>query len=486
MLNTRRSFLGSCIGLGALAGCKALNIPGASLGGKAKLKLGVLSDVHIREMDNPDWDTRWIVKAFEYFRDNGADGVIIAGDIADQGRIHQLQNAADAWFKVFPNDTAPDGRHVEKLFVYGNHDVQGWTWGVKKEDQSKPEVLADSIGCSEESIAKTWEKCFKEKYEPIWIKDVKGYKVIGAHWDCWGNGKLEAFVKAHDAELRGSKPFFYTQHAHPKDTCFGKWSWGADGGESTAVLSKYPNAFAFSGHSHYTLVDERTVWQGSFTSINTSSMRYSSHDYNLRDTANFGGNGWGYRHWPRGHVSPAIDTYNGHQGMLVEVGDCEIVIHRRDFTWGESLGDDWVLPLRTTDGTPYDPAMRLQTREAPQFKADAKLAISYRQDEKHGEVLDVTIPHAETVAKCRVFEYEVTAVLLEDDVDLVASQKRVIAQGFNLPESKCSLNTICSFKKDELPPSAHVRFEVCPIECFGKKGAKIVSSGEIVFPAKKD
>lgn len=71
--------------MSALAGCRALNFPGASLGAKARLKLGILSDVHIREMDNPDWDTRWLVKAFEYFRDNGADGVIIAGDIADQG-----------------------------------------------------------------------------------------------------------------------------------------------------------------------------------------------------------------------------------------------------------------------------------------------------------------------------------------------------------------------------------------------------------------
>ena len=486
MMNTRRSFLGSCLGMGLLAGCRALKIPGASLGAKARLKLGVLSDVHIRDEKDPAWDTRWLVKAFEFFRDNGADGVVIAGDIADQGRVHQLQAAADAWFKVFPNDTAPDGRHVEKLFVYGNHDVLGWTWGVPEEDRKKPEVLANSIGCSPESIARTWERCFKEKYEPIWIKDVKGYKVIGAHWDCWGDGRLEAFLRAHDAELRGSKPFFYTQHAHPKDTCFGKWSWGADDGASTKALSAYPNAFAFSGHSHYTLVDERTVWQGAFTSINTSSLRYSSHDYNLRDTGNFGNNGWGYKQWERGHVSPPVDTFTGRQGMLVEVGDCEIVIHRRDFTWGESLGDDWVLPLTTADGTPYDPAKRLRTREAPQFGPGARLSLSVRQDDKHGEVVDVTIPPAETVSKCRVFEYEVTAVLLEDDVDLIACQKRVVAAGFHLPESKCALDTVCTFRKDELPPGGHLRFDVRPLECFGKKGEKISSSVEIVFPEKKD
>ena len=60
-METRRSFLGGTIALSALAGCRALNFPGASLGAKARLKLGILSDVHIREMDNPDWDTRWLI-----------------------------------------------------------------------------------------------------------------------------------------------------------------------------------------------------------------------------------------------------------------------------------------------------------------------------------------------------------------------------------------------------------------------------------------
>ena len=486
MMETRRSFLGGTIALSALAGCRALNFPGASLGAKARLKLGILSDVHIREMDNPDWDTRWLVKAFEYFRDNGADGVIIAGDIADQGRVHQLQNAANAWFKVFPDDTAPDGRHVEKLFVYGNHDVADLAWAVPKEaDRKNPEIVADVISASEQSIAMSWERCFKEKYEPIWIKNVKGYKVIGAHWNCWADGRLDAFLKSHDDELRGSRPFFYVQHAHPKDTCFGTWAWGADGGESTKALSNYPNAFAFSGHSHYPLTDERTIWQGAFTSINTSSMRYSSHDYNLRDTGNFGGNNSGYAHWPREHISPGIDTFNGgRQGMLVEVGDNAIVIHRRDFTWGESLGEDWVMPLSTRDGTHYAPAQRPATRHAPQFGNCATLELSFRKDGRHGEVADIAIPAALSVDGCRVFEYEVTAVIEEDDVELVVAQKRVIATGFHLPESKSALPTVCTFTKQELPIGARIRFEVAPLECFGKKGVPIVLPAQNIFPRK--
>ena len=48
---------------------------------------------------------------------------MVAGDIADWGLVEQLQNFATAWYKVFPNDTADDKRHVEKVFVCGNHDL---------------------------------------------------------------------------------------------------------------------------------------------------------------------------------------------------------------------------------------------------------------------------------------------------------------------------------------------------------------------------
>ena len=40
--------------------------------------------------------------------------------------VEELEAVAEAWYRVFPNDRAPDGRTVEKVFVYGNHDWQGW------------------------------------------------------------------------------------------------------------------------------------------------------------------------------------------------------------------------------------------------------------------------------------------------------------------------------------------------------------------------
>jgi hypothetical protein len=31
-------------------------------------------------------------------------------------------------------------------------------------------------------MANIWEKCFREKFSPVFSKKVKGYTFVGAHW----------------------------------------------------------------------------------------------------------------------------------------------------------------------------------------------------------------------------------------------------------------------------------------------------------------
>ena len=89
----------------------------------------------------------------------------------------------------------------------------------------------------------------------------------------------------------------------------------------------------------------------------------------------------------------------------------------------------------------------------------------------------VTFPAAETRNKCRVFEYEVQAVVVEDDVEMVACTRRAIAPDFHVPASKAGRPGACAFALADLPKGVHLRFDVRPIECFGKKGQPIHSDG---------
>ena len=76
-------------------------------------------------------------------------------------------------------------------------------------------------------MAEGWKRAFDEDYAPMYVKTVKGYKFVGVHFDLEGGyhqeGAIAAFLESHRDELAGSKPFFYTQHFHPKGTCSAPW-----------------------------------------------------------------------------------------------------------------------------------------------------------------------------------------------------------------------------------------------------------------------
>lgn len=467
MYCSRRNFLGGMASLGALAASPVLAAAAGDRQG-ALMRMGVLSDVHLK---NPgDEDT--LLKALAYFRDHGADSVLIAGDFADNGKICQAKMLADAWFKVFPDDRAPDGRHVERLFIYGNHCVSDWAWngGFKN-----PQAATEAIGYGE-NRQRVWRELFHEDYAPIWMKRVKGIPVIGAHWKDDGGTDIEDFLQRHGKEIDPKLPFVYTQHAHPRNTCFGAWAWGHDDGRSTRALSPFANAVAFSGHSHYTLTDERSVWQGEFTSINTSSLRYASTDYSLRE--NHGGNGSGFGGERRPHRMKGFDTGTGRQGMLVSYFADHLVIERREFVYGESLGPDWLVPLPAAGKFSY--AVRAAKRKAPEFADGAKVEVEMVQPAAKDDFTHIVLkfPAAHTVEDCRVSEYEATAILCEDDVELVQAQRRMMSPDHFLPAGKLIDQTSFTFAAEDLPMKGRYRFEVRPVECMGKKG-RAISSGVV-------
>ena len=242
---SRRAFIGAGGAFALLNGGCAFRAPSRLFGGGgANIRFGVISDVHIQKPG----DEEHLLKALEFFRERGADGVVVAGDIADQGRVWELKMFADAWYSVFPGDKGLYGEHVEKLFVYGNHCLEGWTWGNTY--KGRDDLAAkEAIGYGD-NRARFWEELFHEKYEPIWMKNVHGYTFIGAHWKNPDHTDIAEFLEKRGGEIDPSLPFFYIQHAHPKDTCFGSWSWGHDDGSSTKALRPYRMARRVYVHKH--------------------------------------------------------------------------------------------------------------------------------------------------------------------------------------------------------------------------------------------
>lgn len=470
----RRSFLKHSA---AIAGVMCMDMPTFAekikTFGDVKLKIGILSDVHIATEEN----VPMLRKAFEYFRDKEVDGVLVAGDIADWGWESQFKMFADCWFSVFPKDKLPNGKHVERLFCYGNHDMRTAKQVIKKYKTDPAKSEAEAIIPRKEEV---WKKYFKEKFSPIYMKDVKGYKFIGAHFDGFlGIQQLDDYLQSVKGEIGGSRPFFYFQHMHPKDTCSAPWTWGQDDGKTTAALSKFPNAISFSGHSHTPLADERTIWQGAFTSVGTGSLSY---------LYPFGGRENSMVCLSKENVNtqmPRMKCQDGKNGMLMTVYADKITLQRHDFVYDDEVGDNWVisLPYEGERGLAFD--TRANKSIAPQFAADARVTTTEGHGaDRHKQEHDQIIVHFPTAHRKgdapRAFDYEIQAEVHDVDFDKIALTKRVYSPKFYLSDAHDTEEVVCPFALDELPNNREVRFYVRPCNCFGKKGAPIVSDWTLV------
>lgn len=425
---TRRDFI---FGAGALAALKTWPAFGDSSKSapvsincrpvaKPDLKFGVVSDIHVREAFG-QYGTETLLKAFKFFRECDVDAVAIAGDMADQGLVRQLQCVADAWNAVFART------NVEKLFIYGNHDIEGFKYS-RLEASSGETIAFDRAGA--------WQRVFGEPYEPIWEKTVKGYTFIGAHWDSWsGVAAIEPYIAARAAKLGGAKPFFYIQHPHPMGTCHGDWAWGGDKGFATRALSRFPNAVAFSGHSHHPLTDERAFWRGSFTSIGCGSLRYIDPVYGRENS--------GPSALDEFKQMPMLDRFGGKEGLVVSVWGNRMAVQRRDFMYDENLGADW---------TNWEQA----TLSAPRFAAGAEVSIKGPYDgfdRKGRPVRQIKAVFPAAIAAegvQRANDYAVAAIVRECGGERVAKMKRVYAPSCFLPPGRECETVECVFSLAEL------------------------------------
>ena len=498
MVNVSRRFF-----IGGLASAFALGPrrifaapPGSFVGGAPALSFGVLSDVHMAfkkggKVLGENYDTRTIVKAFKWFRDNGADAVVIAGDMAHWGLAGELQAVADAWFGVFPNDTAPDGRHVERVFVFGNHD---WS-GIGRARH----IIADEALCREQLLQadprKWWRRIFHEEWSPIFEKTVKGYHFECAHWcNGWCNGKSEKFLKgdlqAHYAKcgksLDPSLPFFHVQHPHPRGTVHGASVWGQDDGVTPKVLSAYPNAVTFSGHSHTSLTDEKSIWQGAFTAVGCGSLRDVSLNIATGVAQPPGGSenaktpsGANFDECNSVKTMAVPDRMNCRQGQLVRVYADRVVFTRREFVAGMPLGDDLVMPLPAAEKRPFEFEARAAKARAPEFPQGAKLLLKRSTATTRGgkksrkgkvDVWALSIPAANAVRTARAVRYDIT-VSAAGEAPRAFS---MIVEGarFSAKDPRANASETFTVACDRVP-AGDATFSVRAVSCWGRTSRPI-------------
>ena len=218
------------------------------------LRFVVCSDIHLNGEEEQDAAVRFA----NLFKDMYAysegknytnlDAVVVVGDFTGGG--------AEKEYEMFNKIVAENKKDSTQLLtVLGNHEFIDYR-----------DVDA-TVGYD------IYKKFISENVDTDIV--INGYHFIGVSYDDNGEtfkGKAQWLNErlANATKEDPDKPVFVYQHPHPTLTVYGSVNWS----DLTirSVLSRYPQVVNFSGHSHYSASDPRSVWQGSFTAVGTGSL----------------------------------------------------------------------------------------------------------------------------------------------------------------------------------------------------------------------
>ena len=475
---SRREFFAGASALALGAGRLFAAPPGWKPSKKPDLVLGVISDTHLRTMPtsgriDKEWSDTYLVKALTHFRDADVDAVVHCGDFAHLGQVEEMQAHADAWNKAFPNNRAPAGHEVAKLFVSGNHELRGSTYGGKgmfvRRLYPDPEERARHVLASD--MAGNWERIWGEKYELVWHKVVKGFHFFGMQWDA--DEKAMADLVDGTTGCEPPRPFFVLRHAYPPRALL-------------ARMKRHPNAVGLFGHLHYSIANWRKVFlAGGMPWLQVPSL--NAHGYpGLREE-----DPWLTKLKIEG--MEAAGSVRARQGMVIRLYDDMMVVERREFGEGGSLGADWVMPFGRYDPHPFSLEEQKKKIGEPQFRKGAKLEVFLDRIDKIGNAtnhnpvnfvnpvqkdtasprLRVKIPLADGNPDSRVYAYEV--VVAGEGQKL---HKFVYAAGCNMGighEPNGGVTEL-SIPRAELPPGDALTIAVRPLTSLGTKGKAIAAT----------
>ena len=470
----RREFIGMAAGAAVLPSRAAPEAAKGRPPAKGRLlRFGVLSDVHISLYSNSQqsYQAVHMEKALRWFDSQGVDAVVFPGDMIHSGIVSEMEIFAKVWHLVFPGGRGSDGRTVEKVLVTGNHEIAMW--------QARIDHLGQREWDEKEGLAlrieETWERLFGEKYEKVFMKKIKGVTFVGAQFHSC-KPPVEEFFRDHADDLPKDRPFFYVQHAHPANTCYGFAKTACDHGESTRALSPFPWAIALTGHSHTPLTDDRSVWQGAFTSIGCGSAWNAGDNYPEGHDNATQFNKPQYSNARMESVWKFRDGYDsGRSCMLVDVYPDHLDIARRSIDFAEPLGPDWRVPLPAMPGGPFDFARGARETKPPEFEKDAYITFfpgwKYALHPKIGRRLrdkpyvGLMFPTA-TAGEGRVYDYVVEASV--GGKTLAVSKLLTESQPF--PPRLMQVGEACLFGRDELAEGVDIDIAITPRNCYGVSG----------------
>lgn len=451
----RREFIFSGGALFLASGCKSV-LP---CGSRPELTFGAISDIHLTTEDS----CARFAETLRYFKAAQVDAVLLSGDISDYGVKFGWQLAKRTWDSVFA------GTEVKAIFCTGNHDMEGWRYQDMAVDMfANGQDGHDRI--YPETAKAVWEEVFGEEWAAVRQRKVKGFTFLSCEYR--HEREFAAWMAEHGEELKGDKPFFYFQHLPISGTIPDERGRG-DHNAIKPVLKDFPNAMAFTGHVHKPFYDERSIWQGEFTTVAIPSLSYAT----LPPCEN----GFGDRNGNPNQTMPILPTrwdLRSGLGYLVKVYADRIILERHDFMLGgEETAEEWNVPLGVREGEKkYAYSRREKLAAVPIFPEGAAVAtqmINVENRRGHWAIAcECRFPSATLADGTRIHDYEIRVV--KSDGTRVKARNFLSPAFVEPPRMEPRIQRFW-FTVDDLPRDAPYRIEVVAKNSFLIESSPIYS-----------
>ena len=394
------------------------------------LKVAIISDV--QGYDYPaDWGMHNLERAFEVLAPMGPDVILNAGDLGDHGD----DNTPTLYYMGLCRKYFGDNQPVQ-VTCLGNHDY----W-------------AHDPGRTQDDCRRDFNAALGEPDEPIIRKVIGGYDFIAFSsdndhsYDAEDCARLVPYLDAAVAR-DPSKPIFLATHFHPKDTVDA--SHGSSGRPALReILNRYPQVVSFSGHTHSPLHDERCIWQGEFTAVNTSGLSYACVPERCVNCC--------------GPIPPF--AREALYFMFMEVYEDRLVIRRYNAEDQVEIKPD----RRWTVALPYDPSKAVYTdaraegREAPAFAPGTQMYFRY----DYGYVYFVfDQAHHDDF----VHFYRLALTELDADGNAVETKSYRYIGNFYRLERNRDHRLVLKAPPFSMEAGKRYRCEMFPVESFGREG----------------
>ncbi len=284
-----------------------------------KLRFSVISDSHITHFGAGKEEFENALKFHsEHFND---DAFVFLGDI-----VYQLDSSGKSVcnniyssnydFVLDTIDKYVSGT-TEKLYVLGNHEFP------QNNDDFELNRQAISV----------WKEKFRQPIKEHRI--INGYHFIKYPVKAWSMPidkddemwLIEEIEKAkNDSE---NMPVFVISHDCMPDTVVFSGQKSSFSPEARQYLSKQNNVIHITGHNHFHICDEKSIFQDGFTTISAPQcgvgcVVFEGCEYN----------------------TPPV--FGISQGLNFEVIDNTVYVHRIDYTSGEFCDQPWIIDINET------------------------------------------------------------------------------------------------------------------------------------------